>query len=69
MKKVKQLSKDKNESEDKLQKELEFYKKYYEIDQYNGERGRHIAKKIEEDQAKKEKGKKREKRIGKEIDR
>ena len=56
LKKVKQLSEDKNESEDKLQKELEFYKKYYKIDQYNRERGRHIAKKFEEeDREKKEK--------------
>ena len=56
MKKVKQLSEDKNESEDKLQKELEFYKKYYKIDQYSRERGRRIAKKFEEeDWAKKEK--------------
>ena len=54
LKKVKQLFEEKNESEDKLQKELEFYKKYYEIDQYNRERGRCIAKKFEEeDQARK----------------
>ena len=71
LKKIKQLSEDKNETEDKLQKELEFYKKYYEIDQYKRERGRRIAKKFEEeDQAKREKEEReREKRIGKEIDR
>ena len=46
LKKVKQPSEDKNETEDKLQKEFEFYKKYYQIDQYNRERGRCIAKNL-----------------------
>ena len=49
LKKVKQLSDDKNESEEKLQKELEFYKKYYQLDQYNRERGRHITKQVEQE--------------------
>ena len=69
LKKVKQLSEDKNETEDKLQKELEFYKKYYKIDQYNRERGRCIAKNLKKKIGQKIKGRKREKRIGKEIDR
>ena len=68
MKKVKQLPEDKNETEDKLQKELEFYKKYYEIDQYNRGRGRCIAKKFEEeDRAKKEKDKREKKELEKKL--
>ena len=43
---------------DKLQKELELYKKYYKIDQYNRERGRCIAEKFEEKIGQKEKRKK-----------